>query len=118
MTARGASHASPRVTGADILTVLALRAAGQPTNMFRGNSSVDRANPAQHRKLYGRSGPCRASGRVAQAAEAEEKWVPKPKGPRRGSGRTRSAAREEAVRPLLQIVELLRRAVICWSPEP
>ena len=51
-------------------------------------------------------------GRVVQAAvsrkrpKQREKWVPKPEGARRGSGRTRSAAREEAVRPLLQIVEL------------
>ena len=75
--------------------------------MFRGNSSVDREQIRRNIANY-----MGEVGRVVQAAvsrkrpKQREKWVPKPKGPRRGSGRTRSAAREEAVRPLLQIVEL------------
>jgi len=77
--------------------------------MFRGNSSLGREQI--RRNIANFMGEV---GRVAQAAvsrkrpKQREKWVPKPKGPRRGSGRTRSAAREEAVRPLLQIVELLQ----------
>ena len=77
--------------------------------MFRGNSSVEREQIRRNIANY-----MGEVGRVVQAAvsrkrpKQREKWVPKPKGPRRGTGRTRSAAREEAVRPLLQIVELLQ----------
>ena len=77
--------------------------------MFRGNSSVAREQIRRNIANY-----MGEVGRVVQAAvsrkrpKQREKWVPKPKGPRRGSGRTRSAAREEAVRPLLQIVELIQ----------
>ena len=49
-----------------------------------------------------RKRPCRASGRSSGRSGSRSRR------PRRGTGRTRSAAREEAVRPLLQIVELLQ----------